>query len=251
MTRSTAVRRSAAAYVVFMSVIAVIELVVLLIAGFGILFSLAGAVALSLVLGLARYLTADAAALRALGARELAEGELPRLENLVDGLAVAHGFRSPALYVVDDGAPNAAVVGRTSKHGALVVTTGLLDRLRRIELEGVLAHELSRVRSGETVVNVTAGVLVGKLFGFSDRMSMMLAGRLVDDDLALRADMAGSELTRYPPGLIAALSSMRRDGRVVKTNPRAYRHLWVNVPEGAIVAQAFSLDDRIAVLQEL
>ena len=59
--------------------------------------------------------------------------------------------------MVDDAAPNAAAVGRTPKHSGLIVTTGLLERLRRIELEGVLAHELTRVRSGETLIGVTAG----------------------------------------------------------------------------------------------
>ena len=235
----------------FGGAVAVVALLVLLIVGLGVLLSVLLAVASAAVVAGVRYLTADRSVLRALGARPVADGELPRLENLLESLAVAHGFRSPTMYIIEDGAPNAAVVGRTSKHGALIVTTGLLERLRRIELEGVLAHELSRIRSGETVVNVTAAILAGKLFGFSDRLSTALGRHLVDDELAVRADMAGSELTRYPPGLAAALSSMRSDGRVVKANPRAYRHLWINVPDEAIVAQAFSLEDRIAVLQEL
>lgn len=251
MTPALAVRRAVLAYAVFAAVVAVVVAVVLVLVGLGVIWS----VLIALVVGGAGAwvlaMRADKAALAALGARPLSDGELPRLENLVEGLVVANGFRMPALHLVDDAAPNAAAVGRTPKHAGLVVTTGLLERLKRIELEGVVAHELSRIRARETLTGVTAGQLVGRFLGFSDGVSSQVAERLLEPTVTVSADLAGVAITRYPPGLAAALQSMRADGRSPKINPRAYRHLWINIPENALIRQDFTLLDRIDVLEEL
>lgn len=251
MVSSAAIGRARAAYIALVVVVAAIISVVGLIAGLGLIWAILVGVVLGLAAGAAIYLTADSTAVNALGAQPLAEGTYPRLENLIDGLTVAHGFRSPALYVIDDAAPNAAVVGRTPQHSSLILTTGLLERLERVELEGVLAHELTRIRSRQNFVNVTVATLVGRPLGFAERLAASLAGHLVNPDTPVLTDVAGASITRYPPGLAGALVSMRKDGRVVKSNPRAYRHLWLNVPESPIIEQTFTLDDRIAVLQEL
>ena len=66
-----------------------------------------------------------------------------RLHNLVEGLCIAGGLPKPGVYVIDDPAPNAFATGRNPKHAAIAVTTGLLEKMNRVELEGVLAHELS------------------------------------------------------------------------------------------------------------
>lgn len=248
MTRALAIRRMSVGHAVLAALIGVVILIVLLLVGLGVVWSLLIAIVVGAAVSWFAHTRADAVALNALGARPLASGEVPQLENLVEGLVVANGFRMPALYVVDDAAPNAAAVGRTPKHSGLIVTTGLLERLRRIELEGVLAHELTRVRSGETLIGVTAGLLVGRL---PKAVSTKLAARMLESDCTYCADRAGVELTRYPPGLAGALSSMRADGRVVKHNPRAYRHLWINTPAESLVEPSFSLDDRIEVLAEL
>jgi heat shock protein HtpX len=251
MGSSAVIGRARAAYVALVAVVAGIVLVVGLVAGLGLIWAILAGLVLGLAAGAAIYLTADSKALSALGAQPLAASTYPRLENLIDGLTVAHGFRSPALYVIDDAAPNAAVVGRTPQHSSLILTTGLLERLERVELEGVLAHELTRIRSRQTFVNVTVATLVGRPLGFADGFATWLAGHLVSPDTPVLTDLAGASITRYPPGLAGALVSMRKDGRVVKSNPRAYRHLWLNVPDSPIIEQTFTLDDRIAVLQEL
>ncbi len=251
MHAAAMVRRAVVAHAVFGALIAVALFAILALAGVGVLWSAVVAVVAAVGATLAVYLLADGLALRAVGARPVAAGELPKLRNLVEGLAVAHGFRRPELRLIDDAAPNALVVGRTPRHGALAVTRGLLDRLERIELEGLLAQELSRIRSRETFVNVTAATLVGIPFGFSPRLAAALAGRLLDPQVTVQADVTGAGITRYPPGLAGALMSLRTDGRTVKANPRAYRHLWFDPPPDAITEPAFSLDDRIAVLHEL
>lgn len=251
MESSAATGRARAAYLVLAGLVATVVLVLGLIIGLGLIWAILIGLVVGLALSAAVYLTADSIALSALGARSLPEGTYPRLENLIDGLTVAHGFRTPALYVIDDAAPNAAVVGRSPRHSSLVLTTGLLERLQRVELEGVLAHELTRIRSGQTFVNVTVATLIGRPLGFAEGLATSLAGRLVSPDTPVLTDAAGAEITRYPPGLAGALVSMRQDGRVIKANPRAYRHLWLNVPGGTVVEQTFTLDDRIAVLQEL
>ena len=67
--------------------------------------------------------------------------------NLVEGLCIASGLPKPRLYIIDDPAPNAFATGRNPKHAAIAVTTGLLEKMNRVELEGVLAHELSHVKN--------------------------------------------------------------------------------------------------------
>ncbi len=251
MQPGTVVRRARTAYALFAALVAVVLLVILLLVGLGAVWAAIAAVLVAGSATLALYLTADRLALRAVGARPVDAGEMPHLENLVQGLAVAHGFRLPQLCLIDDAAPNALVVGRTPRHGALAVTSGLLERLERIQLEGVLAHELSRIRSRETFAAVTAATLVCRPLGFSERIAGTLASRLLDPQVAVRADLTGAGITRYPPGLAGALMSLRADGRTVKTNPRAYRHLWFDPPAGVIAELSFSLDDRIDVLHEL
>lgn len=251
MTPAVAVRRSVTAYGMVAGLIAGVVLVVLALIGLGIVWALLVGVLAGAAVAWFVYSQADSAALRALGARPARPGELPRLENVVEGLVVANGFRMPTLYIVDDSAPNAAAVGRNPRHAGIVITTGLLERLRRIELEGVLAHELSRIRARETLTAVTAGQLAGRVLGFSDSLSSMAARHLLEPTATVKADLAGISITRYPPGLAGALESMRTDGRTPVKNPRAFRHLWIDVPDGALGEQDFTTRDRIDVLQEL
>jgi heat shock protein HtpX len=91
-----------------------------------------------------------------------------RLYNLVEGLCIASGLPQPALYVVDDPAPNAFATGRDPKHASLAVTSGLLDKMNRVELEGVLAHELSHVKNYDIMVSSIAVCLVGVIAALSD-----------------------------------------------------------------------------------
>ena len=86
-----------------------------------------------------------------------------RLHNLVEGLCIAAGLPKPRVYIVDDPAPNAFATGRNPKHAAIAVTTGLLEKMNRVELEGVIAHELSHVRNYDILVSTLAVTLVGSI----------------------------------------------------------------------------------------
>ena len=250
MTRALAVRRTAIAYATLALVVAVVTYPI-----WAFTIGFVWGVLISFVLGCAVaaliHRQSSAAALRSLGARPMADGAEPRLENLVEGLTVAHGFRVPDMYLVDDGAPNAAALARTPKEGALVVTTGLLERLDRVQLEAVLAHELMRVRRGEATVNLTVAALPARLAGVAPGVATWAGRRITEGSVLVDADLAVTDITRYPPALQGALESIRADGRTVANNSRAHRHLWLNVPDDAVVASTFTLADRIAVLQEL
>ena len=92
----------------------------------------------------------------------------PRYHNLVEGLCIASGLPKPRLYIVDDPAPNAFSTGRNPKHAAVAVTTGLLEKMNRVELEGVLAHELSHIRNYDILVMTLTVTMVGIIALLSD-----------------------------------------------------------------------------------
>lgn len=187
----------------------------------------------------------DAIALRRTGAVPAEAGTEARLHNLVDGLCAAGGLPRPRVYVIEDPAPNAFSIGRDPHHASIVVTRGLLDGLNRIELEGVLAHELSHVKNYDTLVATLAVALLGPLPGGAS-----LVGRIVPPRREAVADQSGVSLTRYPPGLIAALEKLRADGRAVTAaSPGVVAPLWIESPVTA--PDALALDERIEALREL
>ena len=94
--------------------------------------------------------------------------EYRRLYNLVEGLTIASGLPMPRIYIVDDPAPNAFATGRNPRHAAIAVTTGLLEKMNRVELEGVLAHELSHIKNYDILVSTLAVTLVGAVALLSD-----------------------------------------------------------------------------------
>jgi hypothetical protein len=161
-----------------------------------------------------------------------------RLANLVEGLAPGAGLARPRCFVVDDPAANALAAGRDPRHGCLIVTSGLLHDLSRMELEGVVATCLVRIRDG-----VVAAPTVALAFGRGARVPLLVerAGG------ALPSDLAAVSLTRYPPGLAAALRRVAPTGGVA---PAQASHLlaplwWV--PPGSTV----EVEARIEALEEL
>jgi heat shock protein HtpX len=214
------------------------------------------------------YWKSDAIALRLSRARPAPQDEYPRLHNLVEGLCIAAGLPKPQVYVIDDEAPNAFATGRNPKHAAIAVTTGLLDMMNRMELEGVLAHELSHIKNYDILVSTLAVTMVGVLalvsdifirmlwwnggrsgrndgehssplgflapLGFAILLLSPLLGRLLQYAVGRRrellADVSGVEMTRYPPGLISALEKLKGDTTVVHGSSRATAHLWIEAP---------------------
>ena len=259
---------------------------VLLIFGFVVLVSLVGwafglllgsgpiwaivALVLSGAMAFASYWKADAIALAVSRAKPADPQQYQRLHNLVEGLCIAAGLPKPRVYIVDDPAPNAFATGRNPKHAAIAVTTGLLEKLNRVELEGVIAHELSHVRNYDILVSTLAVTLVGSialLTNIGMRMMWWNGGRVRRDGdrnggnpLAILglvllifapiiaklmqaavsrrretlADVSACQMTRYPPGLISALEKLRDDVTVTHSATTATAHLWIEQPMSGV-----------------
>ena len=160
-----------------------------------------------------------------------------RLANLVEGLAPGAGVARPACFLVDDAAPNALAAGRDARSGCIVATTGLLDLLSRMELEGVVAQCLVRIRDGDVAAPTIALALGRRGNGPAPET----------DGRSFPADRAAVALTRYPPGLASALRHLASDpGAVPAAASELLGPLWL-VPPGSSVA----LQQRIAALEEL
>ena len=251
-----------------MALVVLVGWAVDLLLGFGFA-GLAVALAVAAVGAGVAYWKSDSIALAMSHARPADPTTHARLHNLVEGLCIAAGLPKPRIYVIEDDAPNAFATGRNPRHAAVAVTTGLMDKLTRIELEGVLAHELSHIKNYDILVSTLAVTLVGVvtlLTDFSLRFLWWGGPRHRDDSRAggggpaaalavvglvlllvaplmaklmqatisrrreALADVSGVTLTRYPPGLISALEKLRDDTTVVHSSSRATAHLWVESP---------------------
>src|SRR5689334_10484326 len=123
---------------------------------------------IAMALAWGSYWNSDKIAIAASRAKPADETEYRRYHNLVEGLCIAAGLPKPRLYVIEDSAPNAFATGRNPKHSAIAVTTGLLETMNRVELEGVLAHELSHVKNYDILVTTIAVTAVGAIALLSD-----------------------------------------------------------------------------------
>lgn len=185
---------------------------------------------------------ADSAALGAVGGAPADRSRHARLYNLVEGLCAAAGVPQPALRVVDSPALNAVAVGRGPDRATLAVTTGLLASLSRIELEGVVAEELIRIKQGETVAGTVAagaGPLARRLVRYQ---------RSEADD-----DLHAVSLTRYPPGLAGALEAMAGAETGMSRVPGSLAGLWLADPVagGSQAVSRLPLAERVQALREL
>jgi heat shock protein HtpX len=222
------------------------------------------ALGLSGVSATASYFAGDKLVLAQSQARELAAGEEPQLRSIVETLSIGLGIPPPRIYVIDDTAPNAFATGRDPKHASIAVTRGLIDKLDRTELEGVIAHELSHVGNHDIRVMLLVTVLVGTIALLSDWMLRSFAwggGRRGRDrggggiiliiaivlailtpiiatliQLAVSrqreylADASGALLTRYPPGLASALRKIAADKEALEVANKATASLYFANP---------------------
>ena len=223
------------------------------------------AVAIAVFMTWGSYFSSDKIALSMSRAQPADETQYRQLHNIVEGLALAAGLPKPRVYVVDDTAPNAFATGRNPEHAAIAVTRGLLAKMNREELEGVIAHELSHIQNRDTLVMTIAVTLVGVLVlladwflramwwgGGGDRdrggglglpvaiigMALLILAPLIAQLLQFAisrqreflADADGVFLTRHPEGLINALEKLKSDQTVVRTASKATAHLWIESP---------------------
>ena len=225
------------------------------------------ALVISALMAFGSYWKADSIALRVSRARPADPGQYKRLFNLVEGLCIASGLPQPRIYIVDDVAPNAFATGRNPKHAAVAVTTGLLEKMNRVELEAVLAHELSHIRNYDILVSTLAVTLVGTValisdvvirtmwwnggrvrragdrrdssnplafVGFILLILAPLFAKLMQAAISRRretlADVSACQMTRYPPGLLSALEKLRDDCTVTHSASTATAHMWIEQP---------------------
>lgn len=187
---------------------------------------------------------------RAVGGRPADAVAHARLVNLVDKLATGAGVPVPDLVVVDDEAPNALAAGLRPRTGFVAVTTGLLGALDRVQLEGVLAHELARLKSHDTRPGTVAVPLL-RWFGWVPGAEQRIRATALGPGRLAEADLQGVAITRYPPALAAALERLAADGRRVGA-PAAVAHLWIDPPLGDVDPLVRPpLEERIATLREL
>src|SRR5215207_3299445 len=134
----------------------------------GALFGLVLAVIVGTISGLLSYYAGDKMVLAASRAKEITHDDAPVLFNVVEEMTIAAGLPMPKVYIVDDTAPNAFATGRDPEHASVAVTKGLLEKLDRDELQGVIAHEMSHVANFDIRYSMLVGILVGTTVLISD-----------------------------------------------------------------------------------
>jgi heat shock protein HtpX len=221
---------------------------------------------LIILMSLAAYYSGDRLVLAASGARPVDASTAPQLMNVVQELTIAAGTPMPKVYLIDDSAPNAFATGRDPKHASVAVTTGLLEKLDREELQGVIGHELSHVRNLDVRFALLVGVMVGVVALIADMFlrsafwfgggrksrdggglaAIMfvvaivaailapIAARLVQMAVNRQreylADATSVELTRNPYGLQRALAKIATDREVLEVANRATQHMYFTNP---------------------
>ena len=233
-----------------------------------------GAVVIAVIIGsvaaLGSYFGGDKLVLTVSDAKEVDATSAPQLMNVVQELAIAANIPMPKVYLIDDTAPNAFATGRDPKHASVAITSGLLQKLDREELQGVIGHELSHVRNFDIRFALIVGVLVGSIALLSDfflRFTFWGGGRRSSNDskgganalqavmfvvaivlailapIAARAvqlavsrqreylaDASSVDLTRNPAGLERALAIIAEDKEVLEVANRATQHLYFTNP---------------------
>jgi heat shock protein HtpX len=248
----------------------------LLLVGEGFNFFLGGGpfgLVLALVLAgsgtVGSYYWSDRLALAINGAREVTHEQAPQVYNVVQEMAIAAGLPMPRVAIVEDPAPNAFATGRDPEHAVIAVTTGLLERMNREELQGVIGHEMSHVLNRDTRVTTLVVAICGAIvvlcdlfwrFSFFGGMSRRrsndseqgplqlvllvlgivalvlapLGAALIQSAVSRRrealADSTAVALTRNPAGLRSALEKLLADSTVVQHTSRATAHLWIESP---------------------
>lgn len=213
------------------------------------------------------YYWSDKLALAITGAREVTVDQAPQLVNVVEEMAVAAGLPMPRVMIVVDPAPNAFATGRDPEHAVIAVTTGLLERLNRDELQGVIGHEMSHVLNRDTRVTTMVVAVCGAIVVLCDlfwRFSFFgsrrsksnndnsglallllalgvitlilapLGAALIQAAVSRKreelADSTAVSLTRNPAGLRSALEKLLHDDTIVRKTSRATAHLWIESP---------------------
>lgn len=220
---------------------------------------------IAIVMNVASFFYSDSIILAISQARQIQKKDNPDLFNLVENLSIATGTPMPRVYIIEDSAPNAFATGRDPKHASVAFTTGILQKLTKLELEGVVAHELSHVRNYDIRLMAVVTILVGLVALLADmffRMMWYSGGRRNDDrggggaiiyliaiilallspliaqliHLAISrrreflADASGALITRNPDSLASALLKIGGDKEPLEVANKGTAHLYFANP---------------------
>lgn len=222
------------------------------------------AVIFSSAMALGSYWFSDKLVLAMMRAEPVSRQNAPELYAMVEKLAAAANLPLPKIYIVQEAAPNAFATGRNTKHAAVAVTTGLLQRLNAKELEGVIAHELSHIGNRDMLISTAAVVLVGFISILSDMfmrsmlwggfrrdrrdgasgvililgliasilapLAAMLMRLAISRKREFLADASGAAITKNPEGLASALEKISRDPTPLRSAQNTTAHLWIEDP---------------------
>lgn len=274
-----------------------ITLFLLFIIGVGWVFSyqfnspliLIIAVLFSIGMSFISYWYSDKIVLKMTKAREIQKKDNPELYRIVENLCITAGLPLPKIYIIEETSPNAFATGRNPEHAVIAVTRGLLDKLNRSELEGVIAHELSHIGNRDILLQTVVVVLVGMVILASDwfiRLSIFGRGSrdrgqlgaimaIVGIILAILspiiailiqlaisrkreflADASGALLTRYPEGLASALEKISQDATPMQRANKAMAHMYIANPlKGKKASKLFMthppIEQRVKNLKEM
>ena len=249
---------------------------------------LIGAVIFSTLMSFASYWWSDKIVLAMSGAKEVTHENAKEIYHIVENLCITAGLPVPKIYLIPDPSPNAFATGRDPEHAVIALTTGIVEKLEKPELEGVIAHELSHIGNRDMLLSTVIVVLVGFValladwfrrwawWGGDDEgegrnplflviavlLSLLapLAATLVQLAISRKreflADASGALLTRYPEGLARALEKISADPTPMRHANRATAHLFITNPfKGKKIAALFQthppIEERIKVLREM
>lgn len=224
------------------------------------------AVIFSVSMSILSYWYSDKIVLKMARATPVSKENAKELYNIVENLAITAGIPTPKIYLVSEKTPNAFATGRDPKHAVVAVTAGLLERLDRSELEGVISHELSHIGNRDMLISTIVVILVGfisiasdffmrsmwwggggrdreggkgshpvfLLIGIALAIIAPIAGMLMQLAISRKreflADASGALLTRYPEGLSSALIKISSDQTPMRVANNTTAHLWFDDP---------------------
>ncbi|HRY27978.1 MAG TPA: M48 family metallopeptidase [Candidatus Moranbacteria bacterium] len=248
-----------------------------------------GCVIFSIIMSFGSYWWSDKIVLAMSKAKEITHDQGREIYHIVENLCITAGLPMPKIYIIEDSAPNAFATGRDAKHGVICLTTGIIQKLEKAELEGVIAHELSHIGNRDILLSTVVVVLVGFVTLLTDwfRHWAFWGGKSDDRDrgqlgiilmivaivlsilapiaallmqLAISrkreflADADGALLTRHPEALARALEKISADQEPLEAANRATAHLYIANPfKGKKVSKLFMthppMEDRVKALR--
>jgi len=247
------------------------------------------AIGASVLMNFWAYWFSHKTVVRITGAKEASIQQYSELHNLVENLAITAGLPKPKVYVIEDQSPNAFATGRDKHHAIIAVSTGLLQDLNRVELEGVIAHELAHIGNNDMLLSTTAVVFVGVLTMIADLfiysgssrsegnnqgagiigmlvivILMPIIGTLLRMAISRKreflADASAVRLTRYPDGLASALQKISDSSYQLRQAPESAAHLFISDPKrktskASMLKKLFSthppIEKRITALRSM